>query len=862
MAMTKDYDDEDFAAFMAKVDDVSQQISGLTSGEVDIAEFDRIEEDRKKKDMRAEEEVKRKEARREAARLEAEAAARVKVKEAEKLAQFKEENREKLEALKQDYYLRKARRERWEAFRTEQKERGAQRGFADYYRGWELFEDDPDEDLFSGDTPAAVQDQAAFDLMAKDVQERTAKRKAEKAAADKEKEAGNTVFKEGQISEALAAYTRAIEHFKGDKAVLCNRALCHLKLRNFLSAVEDTSRVLEIARFLDDDIDRRPPPPTVVKAYVRRATAHVELEHFDEADEDLKAAAAMAADKDLAEVKKAQLAARAEREAARREREACVQLECDDDESAERITKVREALEQMRALTLASATASSAESLAAMRVHVETLTRLVGGSAPCRLCLRQAGGVALLVPLLPKLPLPVCALLTEVCADRRCRLEFHASGGTQAVLRQLRAAVPAEPQPETNEVAEVAGRPTLPTQCLQHLAPQLELLELCCRHSKVVAAVRPLAINEGSFGRLVTLLSSGAPARSAPPVRRAWSVAHAAGAALISTWAKGPEMKPLLLPHAPKLSAALVRLLVDGSPNEKALAATAAGNLSVAKAYRLELVRHGIVSGLIELAVEAVGSANEEALLPNALAALHNCSLVDTAMAELATARTAAALMPLLTRSGADAPSKVLLRRAAAIVSKGATRSAEVVQLLLDGDDPVLHRVAALFREELEAHLGDGATSSAAPTAGEVEEAPEAEEAEGEEGAGSAMLGTTLRLLAACARDEVGAALVCDAGALPGLAKLVCTSSAGKDTRGNAAMCIADCAKEPRCLAVLSVYPLVPPLLDIAHHSTGQEQKNAAIALGRLAKSPRCLQAIRDNHGIEILARSMTQMKM
>jgi len=54
----------------------------------------------------------------------------------------------------------------------------------------------------------------------------------------------------------------------------------------------------------------------------------------------------------------------------------------------------------------------------------------------------------------------------------------------------------------------------------------------------------------------------------------------------------------------------------------------------------------------------------------------------------------------------------------------------------------------------------------------------------------------------------------------------------------------------------------VPPLLDVAHHSSGQEQKNAAIALGRLAKHPRCLQAIRDNHGIEILARSMKQMKM
>ena len=46
------------------------------------------------------------------------------------------------------------------------------------------------------------------------------------------------------------------------------------------------------------------------------------------------------------------------------------------------------------------------------------------------------------------------------------------------------------------------------------------------------------------------------------------------------------------------------------------------------------------------------------------------------------------------------------------------------------------------------------------------------------------------------------------------------------------------------------------PLLAVAHHGKGQAQRNAAIALGRLAKNAHCLQALRDNHGIEILARS------
>lgn len=199
------------------------------------------------------------------------------------------------QALKRDYYLRKAKRERWEAFRTEQQANAAGgKGFSDYYRGWDLFEEDPDEgasilahtftttralllkpptptnvlllppistaaaaththrsrlmhrpvplttppDLFSADNPAAVQDQAAFDAMAKDVEQRTAKRKAEVAAAGVEKERGNAAFKANQYGEALAAYSRAIEHHRGDKAVYANRALAHIKLRNFLSAVE------------------------------------------------------------------------------------------------------------------------------------------------------------------------------------------------------------------------------------------------------------------------------------------------------------------------------------------------------------------------------------------------------------------------------------------------------------------------------------------------------------------------------------------------------------------------------------------------------------------------------------------------
>ena len=288
-------DEDEFNEFVSRTSEVDRLIKGMMDGSVSVDEVDKkIGKIDTQKDVQAE---KRK-AERERKQLEAEEAARAKVEKAKQMEEFKEANREKLEEAKQQYYMRKARRERWEQFR----ESNRSRAFSDYYKGWDLFEEDPDEDLFSGDNPAAVQDQSAFDAMAKDAEERTKNRKDCKAASDKEKDRGNIAFKAGQNSEAIAAYSRAIEHFKGDKAVMSNRALAHLRQHNFISALEDCNRAIEIARFLDDDLERRPPPAPLLKAYVRRSAAHAGLGHMSEAAADLTTASEMAPEAELAEV--------------------------------------------------------------------------------------------------------------------------------------------------------------------------------------------------------------------------------------------------------------------------------------------------------------------------------------------------------------------------------------------------------------------------------------------------------------------------------------------------------------------------------------------------------------------------------
>ena len=227
-----DYDEDEFGDFLSKIEDVNKLVSGLKDGTVDPDDIDLDKKEKKFQKEQAE-----RDARMAAKKAEQEAKVAAAVAERKRKEEFREANKEKLEELKQNYYLRKARRERWVEFREQNKSRA----FSDYYKGWDLFEEDPDEELFQDSSnPAAVQDQAAFDAMAKDIEKRTKERKGSMAAAEKERERGNLAFKAAQYSEAVAAYTRAIEHFKGDKAAHSNRAAAHLKLRNFFSALEAT----------------------------------------------------------------------------------------------------------------------------------------------------------------------------------------------------------------------------------------------------------------------------------------------------------------------------------------------------------------------------------------------------------------------------------------------------------------------------------------------------------------------------------------------------------------------------------------------------------------------------------------------
>jgi hypothetical protein len=93
--------------------------------------------------------------------------------------------------------------------------------------------------------------------------------------AESEKEEGNRLFKQRDITGALKHYSRAIKLQPSNAAFYGNRAMCSLQLKNYEGVVRDTTRALEL-------------DPEYTKAYYRRALARKGLGQYEAALEDLK----------------------------------------------------------------------------------------------------------------------------------------------------------------------------------------------------------------------------------------------------------------------------------------------------------------------------------------------------------------------------------------------------------------------------------------------------------------------------------------------------------------------------------------------------------------------------------------------
>ncbi|CAA0840781.1 tetratricopeptide repeat (TPR)-containing protein [Striga hermonthica] len=84
---------------------------------------------------------------------------------------------------------------------------------------------------------------------------------------------GNRLFNESKFMEALTEYSKGLEIDSYNSVLLCNRAACRFKLKQYEKAVEDCTQAIAVR-------------PSYSKARLRRANCHAQLEKWEAAIED------------------------------------------------------------------------------------------------------------------------------------------------------------------------------------------------------------------------------------------------------------------------------------------------------------------------------------------------------------------------------------------------------------------------------------------------------------------------------------------------------------------------------------------------------------------------------------------------
>jgi len=87
--------------------------------------------------------------------------------------------------------------------------------------------------------------------------------------SDEEKEIGNNLYKNKQYADAIKHYSNAINHSTGpvNSALYANRAACYIKLKQYLLAIEDCDRSIQL-------------DSSFVKSYIRKANCHEYMKNY------------------------------------------------------------------------------------------------------------------------------------------------------------------------------------------------------------------------------------------------------------------------------------------------------------------------------------------------------------------------------------------------------------------------------------------------------------------------------------------------------------------------------------------------------------------------------------------------------
>jgi len=832
-------------SFLDEVDDVSRLIEGLHSGKISPEYVDKKIKQRDAEESRAAEATK-------AAEDEAERKKYENLPDEKKL-----EVKQKVDDMIREKERREKARELYAAYRASLPEEELERrSRSTDYSAWDLWTPSDDED---DPWMQYMPNDPAFKAMEADIDKRHARRVEQRQTAYRKREEGNAAFKAGQYAEALAIYEAGLEADKRSIELHGNAAMAALKSGCFVQTIEHCDKACEIAEFFLE----RPSHPVAVKCLQRRATARLALGHLKDAVSDLKLARER--DPANAEVAKRLASAEAEYEEARKEKEVERGVRRGVDVEGTDVDVLREFERVMRRVATSESGDASTHSESVSAAEYARLEALLETHEACRVYARAGGGVGLdalraaVVDAVddgaPGRALGPLRALRAACLSEANREALAASGALVAVVAFMSAASRAKTGAAAKAAAAAAfllhacsasetPRRVISSALAADGAPggaldaalsmldvhstdfgaasgadsgvdarlraahALSLLGNCALEPETKAALRSFGASDASRGTV--------PGRVAAVLRCGVSALAERAAAMLGNLCGDAEMRAALA-EDPRATLDLVALL----PAPVAPPAPAAPQ------------GLGLGSGLSERTKQTPNAnasddfdvVEDPELAASVLAALSN------ALVEPAARRAAAgsnATVKLLALMRVKTPETVAARAATSLsrLAREANVAAEMCAMRGEGG-------AAAMARFVETSVGeDGAAASSTATESAVR---------------------ALTVLIAGAGAEARRTLAaCAARALVGC---VAAPNASDGVVGNAALAVADLAKETALLPALEKLKPVAPLLRACHSRTGAAQKNAAIACARLAHHPEMLETLKENNGLELIYR-------
>lgn len=192
---------------------------------------------------------------------------------------------EKLVLYKNRKERRNERKYKWEMWKKT-KQMFWKKTATDYSK-WEYFTDSEDEieEAEKNAKPIVPENDPQFRAMEKDLNDRTARMKRDRKAANEQKDQANVLMKKKDYFRAIELYTQALDLNKSGKYLWTNRALAYLKFGKYQECEDDCTRILEYSEYLEDGFTKSKDPN--FKAFCRRAQAKLEMKKYDEAITDV-----------------------------------------------------------------------------------------------------------------------------------------------------------------------------------------------------------------------------------------------------------------------------------------------------------------------------------------------------------------------------------------------------------------------------------------------------------------------------------------------------------------------------------------------------------------------------------------------